>query len=128
MVDLAEPAVQLANLLLQQDQARLALGQVEETLTRLTNQGLSALSEPFAAYWVAYQVLKANAVPQANPLLQEATHHLLALAIQIDNSALRRSFLEEIDVHRRLLDAGRAAGLMENKTTPERINHDEPRH
>lgn len=108
---LTEPAIQLANLLLQRDEAPLALAQVEEPLTRLTNQGLSALSEPFAAYWIIYQVLKANADVRANSLLQEANQHLLALATQIDDSALRRSFLEAIDVNRRLIETGRAAGI-----------------
>lgn len=109
---LAEPAVQWAALLLQQGETTLALAQIEEALTGLSNQGLSALSEPFTAYWVAYQVLKANADTRATPWLQEANQQLRALATQIDDRALRHSFLEKIEVHRRLIEAGRAAGLM----------------
>lgn len=108
---LAEPAVQLAYLLLERNEAAVALSLLEEPLATLHAEGLGALAEPFVAYWVGYQVLKANADVRAHPILQEAYQRLRQQAAQIDDASLRHSFLEQVVANRRLRDAAHAAGL-----------------
>lgn len=108
---LAEPTVQLAHLLLQRNEAALALALLEKPLMALRQEGLRALAEPFAAYWTGYQVFKANADPRAEAILQEAYQRLLAKATQFDDPALQQSFLEAVRVNRLIRDAGHAAGL-----------------
>lgn len=108
---LAEPTVQLAHLLLQRNEAALALALLEKPLLALRQEGLRALAEPFAAYWTGYQVFKANADPRADAILQEAYQRLLAKAAQLDEPALHQSFLEVVQVNRLIRDAGHAAGL-----------------
>lgn len=108
---LAEPAVQLAQMHLQHHQAALAQAILAETLTILKQYGPSAVAEPFVAYWIGYQVLKATADPGVHIFLQEAYEKLQAVAAAIDEPAMRQTFLEHVTVNRMLIDAVHAARI-----------------
>lgn len=96
----------LAHVALAQDQLGLALTQVEAVLTVLADRPLGDLSEPFLAYLTCYRVLKANGDPRAAAVLQTAQRLLHEYADTITDDALRKSFLENVVVHRELLRAG----------------------
>jgi predicted ATPase/DNA-binding SARP family transcriptional activator len=95
----------LAQVALAQDQPELALTQVEAVLAVLADRPLGDLSEPFSAYLTCYRVLKANGDPRAAAVLQTAQRLLYEYADTITDDALRKSFLENVVVHRELLGA-----------------------
>jgi hypothetical protein len=66
---------------------------------------------PFYAYLVCYRVLEANRDRHSITVLQTAQQRLQECASQIADPTLRRSFLENVSIHRELLqvDTGVAA-------------------
>ncbi len=73
-------------------QSRLAAGR----------HGLEDSGEPFRILLVCYQVLHAQRDPRADELLATAHRGLQREAARIGDEALRRSFLEEVAVNRRI--------------------------
>ena len=67
---------------------------------QLAHHTVEGTEEPFLIYLTCYQVLAASADPRAVTLLQRAHQQLQQRAAQIDQPELRRSFWENIDVHR----------------------------
>lgn len=96
----------LAQVALAQDQLGLALAQVEAVLAVLADRPLGDLAEPFSAYLTCYRVLKANGDPRAAGVLETAQRLLHEYADTITDDTLRKSFLENVVVHRELLHAG----------------------
>ncbi len=91
---------------------RIALAQGDlaqvETLTTsivrvLAEHPRAGLHEPFLIYLTCYQGLTAIQHPQAATVLQAGYDLLQTYADHITNSALRRSFLENVAVHRELI-------------------------
>lgn len=89
-----------------------ALANVEEILSHLAS-GPSALDgtlSPFQVYLTCYEVLEAVRDPRAAGLLAAGHDLLQGRAARIADEKLRRSFLDNVAVHRKLMEAvtGRA--------------------
>ncbi len=99
----------LARLYLAQGKLALALQQVEEILAYLQNNSLNGTDEPFRIYWTCCEVLKKAGDVRRGPLLNQARQLLLQQADRMQDPALRRSFLENVTIHARLLAMAQAA-------------------
>jgi hypothetical protein len=60
----------------------------------------AGLDDPFELYLTCYRVLAAHRDPRASQVLCDRQERLQASAEQIDNLALRRSFMESVEAHR----------------------------
>jgi len=100
---LAEPVIRLAHLLLARQDTAAAQALLEEPLAQLMQQGPATVAEPFALYLISYHVFQANGDRRANTILQQAHNVLQTLAASISESALRQSFLENVQPHRELM-------------------------
>ncbi|MFN8487449.1 MAG: BTAD domain-containing putative transcriptional regulator [Caldilineaceae bacterium] len=98
--------VGLAQLYLDQQQPQQAAGQLEGLAAFLVSLSLHDPYEPpFNLLWTCYRVLSANHDPHGQVILQRGHHLLMEQALAIDNPALRRSFLENVPVHRAIVEA-----------------------
>jgi Tfp pilus assembly protein PilF len=75
-----------------------ALAYVEDVLQRLEH-----LEDPSRAYLICYRVLHANDDARAVQVLSTAYEMLQTRANKIDDDVLRRSFLENVSVHREIV-------------------------
>ena len=64
---------------------------------------LSGFGEPFLTFWTCCRVLRATADPRAEEILAAAHRRLEAHASQIVEEGLRRSFLEDVAIHREIV-------------------------
>lgn len=78
---------------------------VEEILAHLATGSVDGAEEPLRIYLTCYRVLQASSDPRATGVLETAQRLLAARAAQIADPALRRSYLEEVPVHRALATA-----------------------
>ncbi|MFN8489914.1 MAG: tetratricopeptide repeat protein [Caldilineaceae bacterium] len=101
----------LAQVALLQNQRATASGYVEEILQTLEHAPFNALYEPLFVYLLCYRVLAATGDRRAHELLRRGYNLLQVYAEQIDDSGLRRSFLENIVFHREIIGLARQAGL-----------------
>ncbi len=92
----------LARLHVLQDDLDQAQAQVEEILSHLQAHTLDGTDEPFRIYLTCYQVLRANQDPRAAEVLSTAYCLLQAQAAKI-KMGRRRSFLEDVGVHREIV-------------------------
>ena len=76
---------------------------VEEILSHLENKTLDGADEPFRVYLTCYYVLHATKDPRAREILDGAYHLLEERANKIDDQELRRSFLENVATHRKIV-------------------------
>jgi tetratricopeptide (TPR) repeat protein len=100
-----EASAGLAAIALGQGDRALALQQVEELLPVLAESPTAGVDEPFRVYLTCYRVLAANHDPRAIILLQRGHDLLQQYASQIQDHALRCSFLENVVIHRDLVAA-----------------------
>ncbi len=98
-----EPLAGLARISLAQGETRQAQTQVEEILSYLETNALYGTSEPFRIYLTCYHVLRASNDSRADSLLKTAHDALQGVASKISNASQRRSFLENVDVHREIV-------------------------
>jgi hypothetical protein len=98
-----EPQAGLVQLALAQDDRVRAQTLVELMLPVLSERPGARVLTPFYAYLICYQVLEAIQDTRAATVLQTAQRLLQEYAAQIPNTALRRSFLENVATHRDLL-------------------------
>ncbi|MFQ5854542.1 MAG: tetratricopeptide repeat protein [Anaerolineae bacterium] len=92
-----------------------AQAQVEQILSHLeinapsTGRGhaLEGTVDPLRVYLTCYRVLCANQDPRAGQLLETAHGVLQDQAFKIDDSRLRRSFLENVPAHREIVAEAR---------------------
>ncbi len=97
----------LARVALMEGSPPAALPQVEEILHHLQEQPqLPGTDEPLRVYLTCYQFLQAINDARAPDILQAASTILQARAASIDDERLRRSFLENVAVHRALCGEG----------------------
>jgi DNA-binding SARP family transcriptional activator/predicted ATPase len=101
----SEARAGLAQLALLQGDLAEGQRQVAIILPILTDTLRVGLDEPFLVYLTCYQVLAASNDPRAAAVLQQGYALLQQYASHIQDDALRRSFLENINVHRRLSEA-----------------------
>ncbi len=93
----------LARLALIQGESGRAREYVEEILSYLRTNNLDGTNEPFRIYLTCYQVLVANHDPRAHDVLAQAYRRLQERAARIPDEATRRSFLENVAVHREIV-------------------------
>jgi tetratricopeptide (TPR) repeat protein len=84
------------------DQAKIYL---QEILDYLEAHTLAGAWEPFRVYLTCYQVLQAAQDSRARDILQIGYRLLLARADKIGDPAIRRRYLEEVAVHREIVEA-----------------------
>jgi predicted ATPase/class 3 adenylate cyclase len=68
-------------------------------------QALDGTYEPFRVYLTCYRVLEADGDARAGEVLTTAYDLLQERAVRIEDEAMRRSFLENVDAHRELIAA-----------------------
>jgi len=85
-------------------QKERAISLVERFLPLLADYA-AADEWPFLAYWYGYEVLQASGDPRAPDVLEAAYTLLQDKASRVDDEGLRRSFLENIVVHRQIAAA-----------------------
>ena len=101
---LLELDAELAALIWQRGDSVQALVEIAPILESLqADDALEGAEEPYRVYWLCYQVLHANTDPRATAILARAREQLLDRAAHIPDSELRRSFLENILTHRRIM-------------------------
>ena len=100
-----EPRAGLALIALEQGDHAQAQQRVEEILPVLAEHPYAGFNTPFFAYLTCYRVLAAHGDPRAKVVLQTAHTLLQRYAAAIQDDALRRSFLENVAVHRALQHA-----------------------
>ncbi|RIK39407.1 MAG: hypothetical protein DCC55_18250 [Chloroflexi bacterium] len=95
----------LADVALAQGDPARALSHIEPILAHLETGSLEGVLDPIEIYLTVYETLRANGDERATPLLATAHDLLQQRASQIGDDALRRSFLENVPSHRRLVEA-----------------------
>jgi len=95
----------LARVSLAQGDLQLAQAQVKEILDYLETNTLDGTDEPFRVYLTCYRVLRANQDLRAQDILNKAHCLLQEQAAKISDEGLRRSFLENVAVHREIIRA-----------------------
>jgi tetratricopeptide (TPR) repeat protein len=108
----SEPQAGLAQLALAQGDRVQAQTLVETMLPLLAERPRARVLTPFYAYLICYDVLEAVQDTRAATVLQAGQHLLQEYAAQIPNTALRRSFLNNVATHRELLRAGTGAAAV----------------
>jgi tetratricopeptide (TPR) repeat protein len=98
-----EPLAGLVRVNLAQGELTKAWQYVEEILKHLETGNLEGADEPFQVYLTCYHVLQARRDSRAPGLLQVAYELLQARAGNISDEGLRRSFLENVPAHRKLM-------------------------
>jgi tetratricopeptide (TPR) repeat protein len=101
----AEPLAGLARVALAQGDPAEAQARVEEILKELERGPLVDILEPFRVYLTCYRVLHANGDRRAEEILCTAHSLLQEQAANIDDEALRHSFLESVAAHRDIIAA-----------------------
>jgi len=94
----------LARVSLAQGDLAQAQDRIEEILRYLEDHTVEGMEEPFLVYWTCYQVLRASQDPRAQAILDAARRLLQERAARITDEELRRSFLENVVLHRHILD------------------------
>ena len=99
-----EPLAGLARVALAQDDLVGALAHVGEILDYLCDHpALEGTLEPLRIYLTCYRVLHANEDPGAGEILDAAYHLLQERAASIEDQDLRRSYIENVAVHREII-------------------------
>jgi tetratricopeptide (TPR) repeat protein len=93
----------LARVSLATGDARQAQAATEEILAYVEiDPWIESAVEPIWVYLACYRVLRANADPRAEQVLERGHHLLQETALKIDDEALRRSYLENVPANREL--------------------------
>jgi tetratricopeptide (TPR) repeat protein len=95
----------MARIELAQGKLPKALAHVETILNYLRHRALSGTSDIFRIYWTCYQVLSTSNDSRAAEILQSAHKRLQTLAASVPEGTIRHSFLENVIVHRLIIDA-----------------------
>lgn len=92
----------LARVALVKGESALALKYVEPILDYLKDHTLDGMEDPFLVYLTCYRVLQVKGDGRANSILSTACHLLHERVVNIQDEALRQSFLENIPANREL--------------------------
>jgi tetratricopeptide (TPR) repeat protein/class 3 adenylate cyclase/tRNA A-37 threonylcarbamoyl transferase component Bud32 len=93
----------LVRVALDQGDPTRALAHLKEILDYLeAHPGIEGTAEPFQVYLTCYHALCANDDPRAKEVLA-AAYNLLQKRAKIDDQALRRSFLENVATHKKIV-------------------------
>jgi predicted ATPase/DNA-binding SARP family transcriptional activator len=97
----------LAHVALHRENTAQAYDHIEELLKHLETNTLHGAEEPFLVYLICCRVLQALQDPRASDILKNAHNLLQEEAAEIGDEELRRSFLENVPVHREIVAAYR---------------------
>ncbi len=101
----SEPRAGLARLALARSDRTGALAQTDAILRQLDDRPLAGPQEPLGIYFTCYEVLQALGDPRAASVLLIAQSLLREYADRITDDTVRRSFLNNVAVHRELIEA-----------------------
>jgi hypothetical protein len=107
-----EPQAGLVQLAVAQDDCVGAQILVDRMLPVLSERPRARVLTPFYVYLICYDALEAIHDTRVATVLQTAQRLLQEYAEQIPNTALRRSFLDNVATHRDLLRAGTGAAAV----------------
>jgi class 3 adenylate cyclase/tetratricopeptide (TPR) repeat protein len=99
-----EPLAGLARTAFARGDSAAALEHTDELLSYLALITLDGAEEPFRVYLTCYEILSAAADPRAEGVRDRAARLLITRAERIHDPQARRQFLEEIPIHRALLE------------------------
>jgi tetratricopeptide (TPR) repeat protein len=94
----------LIRVALAQDRLEQAQAYAADLLPHLTLENLRGIPQPFRVYLTCYRLLLASHDPRADSVLATAHRLLQERAATIEDDRLRRSFLENVAVHREIVD------------------------
>ncbi len=94
-----------------QGEAAQALELVERILAHLANHTLEGCWEPARIYLTCYRVLKDQADPRAVDVLRAAYSFVMELAGRFQDEERKRSFLENVAIHRAIVREWRLSGV-----------------
>ncbi|MCP4535936.1 MAG: tetratricopeptide repeat protein [Chloroflexi bacterium] len=122
-----EPLAGLARAFLVQGDTDRALLQIGEIMDYLDSSTLSGISDPFRIYLTCYHVLCAYQDSRARDILTSAHNLLQEQAAKISDEEMRRSFLENVAVHREIVNEWRklTAAVGPNSDSGETNGRDE---
>lgn len=100
-----EPRAALAQLYLEQGEPQEACRHAERVLAFLQENELAGCYEPFRVYRALVQILKAAGDARAESVLEQADERLQLQAAHIEDTALRRLFLEQVPAHQAIVAA-----------------------
>jgi tetratricopeptide (TPR) repeat protein len=118
VMNITDAMAGMAELFLLRQEFTAAQAQVEEILASFDRYGLLVAEAPSQVYQTCYRVLTANADPRAIGVLQQAYDRLLQQAENLQEAVIRRSFLENVTVNRKLIATAQAAGLTKKVCYP----------
>jgi predicted ATPase len=95
----------LASVTLAQGDQTRATGYVEEILAHLQTNHLYGAEEPFRVYWTCWQTLQTVGDPRAEGVLSTAHGLLQEWAVRVGDEEDRRSFLEQVAINRKIVQA-----------------------
>ncbi len=95
-----ECQIELAGVLLERGEAARAVAEINEVLPLLRSGAAASMEEPLQAYWTCYQALRAVNDGRAVRVLEVAYQVLQERAGRIQDQKLRRTFLENMPIHR----------------------------
>jgi len=98
----------LARVALTQGDVAQAVAHVQEILSYLEHHTLDGTGEPLRVCLTCYRVLQAARDPRTTDVLKTAYSLLQAQVDQIPDASARRAFLENVAVHREIVEAWRA--------------------
>jgi len=94
----------LVEVYLLQNELDSAQSHTAQILDQIKRSSLDGVIEPFWIHWTCYRLLRARRDPRAATLLIQ-THALLQQqAARVDDTVLRQSFLENVAVHRQIVE------------------------
>jgi hypothetical protein len=98
----------LARVALAQGDVAQAVAHIQEILSYLEHHTLGGTGEPLRVCLTCYRVLQAARDPRTTDVLKTAYSLLQAQVDQIPDASARRAFLENVAVHREIVEAWRA--------------------
>ncbi len=95
-----ECQIELAGVFLERDDPLRAVTEINEVLPLLRSGAAASMEEPLEAYWTCYQALRATNDGRAVRVLEVAYQILQERAGRIQDQKLRRTFLENVPIHK----------------------------
>jgi hypothetical protein len=100
-----ETLADLAEAVLAQGDLAQAHSHVDEILTYLQEHTVEGAEDPFQVYLTCYRVLQTSGDSRAQTILSAAHSLLQERAAKIEDQTLRRSYLENVAVHKEIAEA-----------------------
>ncbi|MEZ4683615.1 MAG: tetratricopeptide repeat protein [Caldilineaceae bacterium] len=112
-----EAQVGLAALALAAGDAAGAYQSLNPVLAAIDESTLAQADDALRIYWRTYQILIANHDAQADTMLATAHQQLQRLAAQLTDKALQQTFLQDVPLHRLIMNAFVARGSVDDQSS-----------